>query len=162
MLRQLTYQIMKINMCVANGCGRDVVEMLARCWRNHRYGPVLREPQRKWLQHWCEYGRAFASGTVLHCHPLSGYSCNTVMGRCWSVDCGPATRWLVTVSTHDIGADIRKSVVRPSSVGVFAPAGSAPSAISVDIATAGATDERSADIVSDIDIAVMVGLRPRR
>jgi hypothetical protein len=34
----------------------------------------------------------------------------------------------------------RASVARPSSVGVFAPAGSAPSAISVDIATAGATN----------------------
>ena len=43
------------------------------------------------------------------------------MGRCWSSDCGPATRCLVKGSTHDIGADIRKSVVRPSSVGVLAP-----------------------------------------
>jgi hypothetical protein len=39
---------------------------------------------------------------------------------------------------------------------------SAPSTISVDIATAGASDQRSADITSDIAIAVMVGLRPRR
>ena len=42
------------------------------------------------------------------------------------------------------------------------PAGSAPSYIAVDIATAGATDQRSADIASDIAIAGMVGLRPRR
>ena len=67
--------------------GRDVVEMLARCWRDAR-------------------------------EMLLSYNQVVVPQSCLS----------------------RASVVRPSSVGVFAPAGSAPSAISVDIATAGATD----------------------
>ena len=56
-----------------NGCNTGVDRAVYFCFRpcsplsyieriqlQHRYGPVLRGPQRKWLQHWCGYGRAFA------------------------------------------------------------------------------------------------------
>ena len=48
MLRQLTYQIMKKKISVANECSRDVVEMLARWWRDARERLLSRNRKACW------------------------------------------------------------------------------------------------------------------